>query len=914
MARYLGAEPVYRLADEFRKRCLVEKRSLLWPDSTAWTLGNLDALLAAFIGHPDEGNRGFLEKWRDQLADQPDDVLRVAADVLAVYFLFPSARTFGKDAKLRSVNEVVSWRPDALEIREPERVDLEAAFEKGIGSAGTGYQTGRPWEIAFLLKFARGVLAGEADPFDPDACRQLADAVRVATGHRSQSRHVILHLLFADRFERTASDRQKAAIVAGFPDLTGGATDPDDALAAIRTALIAKTGNPDLDFYDPDIRLRWEKLPAPPPPPSPPVPTSTHTWWVNQGDSYQVGRDGGYLWSPQRNKRGHPLSHWRAMTELQPGDVVVNYANNAIRAMSRVAEGVNNAPNPDEPSGLEGFLVRVDYHELPPPIPRAELPKDWLAPGPGPFALDGNVKQGYLFPIPGRLVRRLIERFDRDWPEFALGPFADDGTDIGDLGPVQRRVVKISPGPGAKFWDVCLAEGYVCVGWDETGDLRTYPDRDAFAQVFRERYAAEYNGYGPKISEKTKEVWSLVSLRPGDLVVANRGMSEVLGVGEVVEPGYLWMSEREEYKHAVAVQWDTSFAKAVPKQATWGMKTVADVPDDLWQLISGEALPLGKTESGIGSMPAYAPPPFPSIFAAIKEAGLRIDERTLRRYHLSLVTRGFVVLAGGSGTGKTWLAQAYAAAVGARCLVVAVAPNWTTNEDLLGYANPLTGAYHDTGFSRFLRAAAAEWERAEAAAVLARPYHLVLDEMNLARVEYYFAQFLSAMELRARDGAAALELGGEHVRLGSNLAVVGTVNVDETTHGFADKVYDRAQLVELHVRRNDLQTYVAGAPYAEVILQVWDAVQQSGPFAFRVLDEIGAYVEGADGLGVPWEDALDEQLLQKVLPKLKGADPRVGVALDRLVILCAERFPLTRERASEMLEGYRAHGFASYFR
>lgn len=914
MARHLGAEPIYRLADEFRQRCLVEKRSLLWPDAPAWTPGNLDALLDAFMGHPDEGDRGFLEKWRDQIADQPDDVLRVAADVLAVYFLFPSARTFGKDAKLRSVDEVVGWRPDALAIREPERAALEAAFEEGIGSAGTGYQTGRFKEIAFLLNFGRGVLAGEADPFDPDACRHLADTVRVTTGHRSQSRHVVLHLLFPDRFERTASGRQKAAIVAGFPDLTGGATDPDDALAAIRAALVAETGNPDLEFYDPDIRPRWEKIPVPPTLPSPPKPSSTHTWWVNQGASYQAGRDGGYLWSPQKNKSGNPVSHWSAMTKLRPGDVVVNYANNAIRAMSRVTQGVNNAPNPAELSGPEGYLVRVDYHELHPPIPRSELPKDWLAPDQGPFALDGNVKQGYLFPVPGRLVRRLIERFERDWPEFAVGQFADDGTDISDLGPAQRRVVKISPGPGAKFWDACLAEGYVCVGWDETGDLRTYPDRDAFSQAFRERYAAEYNGYAPKIGEKTNEVWSLLSLRPGDLVVANRGMSEVLGVGEVVEPGYLWMPEREEYKHAVAVRWDPSFAAAVPKQVTWAMKTVADVPDDLWRLIAGGAPLLVETDGAMGGMPAYAPPPFPSIVAAIEKAGLRIDERTLRRYHLSLATRGFVVLAGGSGTGKTWLAQAYAAVVGAHCLVVAVAPNWTTNEDLLGYANPLTGAYHNTGFSRFLRAAAAEWGRAEAAGVRARPYHVVLDEMNLARVEYYFAQFLSAMELRARDGAAALELGGERVRLGPNLSVVGTVNVDETTHGFADKIYDRAQLVELHARRNDLQAHVAAAPYAEVILQVWDAVQQPGPFAFRVLDEVGAYVEGADGLGVPWEEALDEQLLQKVLPKLKGADPGVEVALDRLVILCAGRFPLTHERASEMLEGYRAHGFASYFR
>ncbi|HEX8394971.1 MAG TPA: AAA family ATPase [Longimicrobium sp.] len=312
--------------------------------------------------------------------------------------------------------------------------------------------------------------------------------------------------------------------------------------------------------------------------------------------------------------------------------------------------------------------------------------------------------------------------------------------------------------------------------------------------------------------------------------------------------------------------------------------------------------------------PPYTAPAWDEIVAAIGRQGIRIDERTLRRYHLALGTRGFVVLAGVSGTGKTWLAEAYARALGARYLVVPVAPNWTTNEDLLGYVNPLDGQYHDTPFSRFLRAAAAEYLAASERERAPRPFHLVLDEMNLARVEYYFARFLSAMELRARDGTAAIELApDDEVLLPPNLLFIGTVNVDETTHGFADKVYDRAQLVELEASREAMDAHLAGAGHGPALLEVWEAVREVAPFAFRVADEVGKYVAAGQAAGAPADELVDEQLLQKVLPKIRGTDLRVGAALERLEALADGRYPLTHVRVRRMLDSFRQHGFASYF-
>ena len=87
----------------------------------------------------------------------------------------------------------------------------------------------------------------------------------------------------------------------------------------------------------------------------------------------------------------------------------------------------------------------------------------------------------------------------------------------------------------------------------------------------------------------------------------------------------------------------------------------------------------------------------------------RISDDVIRRYHLATSTRGFVILCGPSGTGKTWLAQAYANTIGARQKLVAVDPSWSSNEDLLGYLSPLDGFYHHTPFSEFVADSAREW-------------------------------------------------------------------------------------------------------------------------------------------------------------------------------------------------------------
>ncbi len=278
-------------------------------------------------------------------------------------------------------------------------------------------------------------------------------------------------------------------------------------------------------------------------------------------------------------------------------------------------------------------------------------------------------------------------------------------------------------------------------------------------------------------------------------------------------------------------------------------------------------------------------------------------------------TRGFVILAGPSGVGKTWLTRLYAKVLNADYLLAPVAPNWSTNEDLLGFFNPIDGNFHATAFLDFIDRATASWERLGDDAP---EFHLVLDEMNLARVEHYFSLFLSLMEMRRETEAPETRLTGDRVvRVPPNLKFAGTVNMDETTHGFADKVFDRAQLIELSISsdiaREHVSERIGDTPAAEVLMDLWDRMAPACPVGFRVLDDIADYLKLAEQENVDWRVALDEQIVSKLLPKLRGLDPEVAEALRLIDTRVDSEFPRASAKCKSMLQRVQATDVVSFF-
>lgn len=150
MARYSehDTNKIYQVANAFRDNCLLKDGSLLFESASVWRPDLLDRIHAAFVATPDEGDRTFIDKFKDQVGKAGQDVSRLAAEILSVYFLFPSS--VGGVRKRQVVNEVLSWGGDTL----PESHLVSSAFANGIGSGGQGYNTRRPFEIAFLIELA----------------------------------------------------------------------------------------------------------------------------------------------------------------------------------------------------------------------------------------------------------------------------------------------------------------------------------------------------------------------------------------------------------------------------------------------------------------------------------------------------------------------------------------------------------------------------------------------------------------------------------------------------------------------------------------------------------------------------------------------------------------------------------------
>jgi hypothetical protein len=293
-------------------------------------------------------------------------------------------------------------------------------------------------------------------------------------------------------------------------------------------------------------------------------------------------------------------------------------------------------------------------------------------------------------------------------------------------------------------------------------------------------------------------------------------------------------------------------------------------------------------------------PPVETIAERIRARGFTINDVTLRAFHVALQTRPLVILPGISGTGKTRLTRLYADAVYAvppgrdnpYYLVVAVQPDWHSARDLLGYYNALTGLFHATPFLRFLLQAAADPQQT---------YFVCLDELNLARPEYYLAPLLSAMETLegaidlGTPGAETPLAGGGVVRnplrLPINVRLIGTVNVDESTFALSDKLLDRANVIEL--TDVDLAAFRAAwdGPLDPDVWAMLEALlplfsEAGHPFGYRTVGEILRFTAQAAGSLTP-QQALDLQIKQRLLPRLRGEDgPRLRRALTEVLAIC----------------------------
>ncbi|MDA9264578.1 AAA family ATPase [Planctomycetota bacterium] len=320
------------------------------------------------------------------------------------------------------------------------------------------------------------------------------------------------------------------------------------------------------------------------------------------------------------------------------------------------------------------------------------------------------------------------------------------------------------------------------------------------------------------------------------------------------------------------------------------------------------------------------------LSATLKNAGVRIATRTVHSFHTALKTQSIsplTVLAGISGTGKSLLPKLYSDCMGIKFLNMAVQPGWNSPQDMFGFYNYIEQKYKGTPLARAMiqfdeYLPERYWNEGDNFHRMNEQVLLVLlDEMNLARIEYYFSELLSRLELRRlineddkkkrSEVAIPLEIGhasGESDKLdiypGRNILFTGTMNEDESTQSLSDKVLDRASVLrfgkpEKYVTGQIDTNQFTGDPLSFNLWKKWldnrdpmdsslvDFVNEMGevlhmvgsPFGHRVSQGIVEYV-----CQYPDQDkkaAMADQIEQKILPKLRGKEMReVGEALTRL--------------------------------
>ncbi len=310
-----------------------------------------------------------------------------------------------------------------------------------------------------------------------------------------------------------------------------------------------------------------------------------------------------------------------------------------------------------------------------------------------------------------------------------------------------------------------------------------------------------------------------------------------------------------------------------------------------------------------------------AVCRRLQHLGLRYSRRVVRAFHTALKineTAQMTVLAGVSGTGKSLLPRRYAEAIGIAFLQIAVEPRWDSPQDVLGFYNYVEQRYRATDLARAL----VHMDPFKTSGLYEAPLGermllVLLDEMNLARVEYYFSEFLSRLEVRPPYAAAAdpakrrdawmpidirgREQGPVNLFPSYNVLFAGTMNDDESTQALSDKVLDRGNVMQFAAPQNFDVTAPAAtqssptgyrrfsewrswikaikdldnadrAKADDIVRQLARIMEAFGrPFGHRLNEAILSYVANYPRRAAdPLDEPLADQIEFRILPKLRG--------------------------------------------
>lgn len=330
-------------------------------------------------------------------------------------------------------------------------------------------------------------------------------------------------------------------------------------------------------------------------------------------------------------------------------------------------------------------------------------------------------------------------------------------------------VVKISPGANAISWERCFTNGEICIGWNELGNLTQY---ETFEEL---RHAIEAQGYytnASTITKKANEIWDFYNLEAGDIIVANKGISQLIGIGIVSERGYQYQPNYSDYQHTVGVHWTQDYSKEhyiIPVQKRWRTMTI-------------EKFPRAELKRWMEQQPSKQV--FDSEMMTSIEAGLQ--------------RKGQCILMGPPGTGKTFQAQQFLKWKQQYMDVVyefvTFHPSYQYEDFIEGYKpvatdNGLVNFQLDEGvFKRFIKQAHQQPNTL---------FILVIDELNRGNVPKIFGELLTIIEKDKRDFSIRLAQSKESFSIPENVWLIATMNnADRSVKGLDAAFKRRFALIE----------------------------------------------------------------------------------------------------------------------
>ena len=331
-----------------------------------------------------------------------------------------------------------------------------------------------------------------------------------------------------------------------------------------------------------------------------------------------------------------------------------------------------------------------------------------------------------------------------------------------------------------------------------------------------------------------------------------------------------------------------------------------------------------------------------AIKTYIAAKGFNYDGSLIENFYLGLKSKPFVILAGTSGTGKTRLVRLFAEAIKAEYKLVSVRPDWSDSSDLFGHVD-LNQKFVPGAIIDFVKQAELNPNK---------PYFLCLDEMNLARVEYYMSDILSAIETRRYESGmiitdpvvSSANYGNDtfsagkygKVILPGNFYIVGTVNMDETTFPFSKKVLDRANTIEFsyvdllsmpsfstatadkitvtneflvskYITLNDCDA--ADREYIGSVCTTLGRINSileiaNAHIGYRIRDEIVFYMLNSREADLLDDKvAFDNQIMQKILPRVQGSSESIKMMLGELLKICErEKYEASAKKINFMIK------------